>query len=152
MTINSNIINRNNKYYIEFLTEDIKNNQTNIFLEKISQIRTKLSEHTNDSIIEIESGKISFLLNQHNLSIKTRFCVDNNYVDNFKDYLKNPNRASFILMFDNINNLFTVEILEMNIKGVETPKQQLILDESPEYLMKHRYDIIDQELKKLKIY
>ena len=38
----------------------------------------------------------------------------------------------------------------MNIKGVETPKQQLILDESTEYLMNHRYDIIDQELEEIK--
>jgi hypothetical protein len=149
LTINSKLINVDNKFYIEFLTNDIINSQTNIFLDKMNQINDKIKEITGNTLLEINDNKIIFELNQHNLAIKTKFYVDGEYVDDFKNFLKYPNRASFIVLFDNINNTNTLEILEINIKVIEIPKQKMLMDESNDYQMSHRYDIVDKELDEI---
>lgn len=149
LTINSNLLNIDNTLYIEFLTNDVITNQNTIFLEKMNQINSKFKDVNGNRLIEIKDNKILLKLNQHNLSIKTRFYVNGEYVKDYKQFIKSPNRASIIILFDNINSVNTIEILEVYIKELEKPNQKMVMNESNEYIMNHRYDIIDKELTEI---
>ena len=128
LTFNTPILLENGVYYIDFLINNIVNNQRYIFLNKMIELNNKIKELYNINILKTDNNffKIRFNLLQNNSNISTKVYYENDYISNYNKYIIPNNTASLIIILDNIdinNNIINFEIIEMHInKNVITSK------------------------------
>ena len=128
ITINSELIKRNNETFIEFLINDINSENTGIFIKKINDINDKIVSIKKPDILYHDENKIKILckLSMSKNKLKTKIFHQNKYVTNIQKLIK-PNNRCCLILFINIENDIPLEIIEMKIDEISIPKNELNL-------------------------